>query len=80
MSRAIVPAHFVRFPRLIADGRLKQSSNPQLLEFADDVVFNSPSAAAAVIFNRNTNGRVTWKLEGKDLTLKDWQDSQISSV
>jgi hypothetical protein len=63
--------------QLIADGRLQPSSSAHLLEFVDNVSFASPSAAAAVIFNRNTNGRSTWKLKDSDMTLKDWQDSQI---
>lgn len=64
--------------QFIADGRLKPGSSPQLLEFVDNIAFASPSAAAAVIFNRNTNGRIAWKLKGTDMTLKDWQDSQIN--
>jgi hypothetical protein len=63
--------------QLIADGRLKPGKSPQLLEFVDNVNFASPSAAAAVIFNRNTNGRTAWKIKGKDVTLKEWQDSQL---
>jgi len=63
--------------QLIADGRLKPGKSPQLLEFAEDVDFASPSAAAAVIFNRNTNGRTTWKVKDRDTTLRDWQDEQI---
>ena len=64
--------------QLIADGRLKPAQNPLLLQFAEDVSFASPSAASSVIFNRNTNGRISWKLEGTEMTLKDWQDRQIT--
>jgi len=64
--------------QLIADGRLVQGPSPQLLVFADHVNFASPSAAAAVIFNRNTNGRMAWKLKDTDVTLKQWQDSQLA--
>lgn len=66
--------------QLIADGRLRPGPTPQLLQFAENVEFQSPSAAAAVIFNRNTNGRTAWKVKGSDMTLKDWQDDQLKEV
>ena len=43
--------------QLIKDGRLKPIEGHPFLEFAEDVTFPSPSAAAAVIKNRNSNGR-----------------------
>lgn len=64
--------------QLISDKRLCPSENPQLLKFSQDVSFASPSAAASVIFNHNSNGRTAWKLKGTDKTLRDWQDEQIS--
>ena len=66
--------------QLIADGRLKPGPTSQLLQFDENVDFQSPSAAAAVIFNRNTNGRTAWKIKGSDMTLKDWQDAQLNQV
>jgi hypothetical protein len=63
--------------QLIEDGRLIQSEDPVFLEFTKDVAFQSPSAAAAVIKNRNTNGRTSWRLVGTGQTLKDWQDAQL---
>ncbi len=63
--------------QLITDKRLVDGSDPQFLKFADDVAFASPSAAAAVVRNRNTNGRTSWKVEGTDQTLRDWQDAQL---
>lgn len=66
--------------QLIKEGRLAATADVQLLEFKDDVSFSSASAAAAVITNRNTNGRTAWKLIGTGQTLKDWQDAQISET
>lgn len=63
--------------QLIKDGRIVQSSDPQLLEFAEDVAFPSASAAAAVIANRNANGRTAWRLASSGQTLKEWQDAQL---
>ena len=66
--------------QLISEGRLVPTDDPNFLEFAEDVSFASPSAAAAVIKNRNANGRTSWKIVGTSQTLKDWQDAQLSSV
>lgn len=63
--------------QLIKDGRLISVPGKQLLEFSENVSFSSPSAAAAVINNHNTNGRVEWKLKSTGQTLKEWQDSQV---
>ena len=63
--------------QLINEKILVATSNPELLEFKDDVTFASASAAAAVITNHNINGRTAWKLSNSGQTLKDWQDSQI---
>jgi len=63
--------------QLIKDGRLKPAEGQPFLEFAEDVIFRSPSAAAAVIKNRNSNGRQAWTLKTTGQTLKEWQDAQI---
>lgn len=63
--------------QLIGDGRLATSVDPSFLEFTEDVTFASASAAAAVIKNRNTNGRTSWRLVSTGQTLKDWQDAQL---
>ena len=62
---------------LIQDGSLKPTTNPEVLEFTKDVLFSSPSAAAAVIFNRNSNGRTAWKLASTQQTLKEFQDAEL---
>jgi hypothetical protein len=56
---------------------LKPLPGEDLLEFAENVTFASPSAAAAVINDRNTNGRTAWKLKRTGQTLKEWQDAQV---
>jgi hypothetical protein len=63
--------------QLIDEGRLRLAPAHDRYEFTEDVVFNSPSAAAAVIFNRNTNGRTAWRVTGTGVTLKEWQDAQV---
>ena len=55
--------------QLIDEQRLRLASDGERYEFVDDVVFSSPSAAAGVIFNRNSNGRTAWRVVeiGRDL-------------
>lgn len=82
-SRATTKADFVANTyaslreQLIRDRRLAASPDPEFLEFMEDVTFASPSAAAAVITNRNTNGRTSWKVVSTGQSLKDWQDAQL---
>lgn len=67
--------------QLIEDGRLKESVDPTYLQFTHDVPFRSPTAAAAVILNRNANGRTEWKVaDGTGRSLKEYQDDQLEDV
>ncbi|MEX2165708.1 MAG: GIY-YIG nuclease family protein [Methyloceanibacter sp.] len=68
--------------QLIDDGRLTPSDDgSNYLMFTQDVAFKSPSAAASVILNRNSNGRWEWKLDdGSGRTLKEYQDAQLAEV
>lgn len=65
--------------QLISENRLVAVPGSQVLEFVEDVTFTSASAAAAVITNRNTNGRTAWRLVGTGQTLKEWQDAQLGN-
>lgn len=65
---------------LIADGSLIATADGARLCFATDVTVPSPSAAAAVIFNRNSNGRTAWKVKASGQTLKDYQDAQLGPI
>lgn len=46
-----------------------------LLVFTQDVPFNSPSDAAAVIGTTSLNGRKEWKVLGSGTTYADWEHS-----
>lgn len=65
---------------LLQAGKLRQSPNPEYLEFTEDVPFRSPSAAAAVVAAANRNGRVLWKVEGTDQTYAEWQEARLNEV
>ena len=47
--------------------------------FAKPYSFNSPSAAAAVVLDRNSNGRTEWKVKGQKRTYHDWQQARASN-
>lgn len=60
---------------LVAQRKLV-AKNDDLFEFAEDVEFSSPSAAAAVIAAANRNGRITWKLSDGQ-TYAQWKEAQV---
>lgn len=66
--------------RLIAEGTLQPTEDGSFLQFTSAAVFNSPSAAAAVIYGRNANGRTSWLLEGTSRTLRDYQNERLPEL
>lgn len=51
--------------RLVADG--------ESYRFAEDVAFSSPSAAATIIFDGETNGKRVWRHVKTGVSFKDWE-------
>ena len=66
--------------RLLAEGKLVATEEPNVLCFAEDVAFNNPSDAAAVVFGGNQNGRLAWHVSGTSQTYRDWQESKINAI
>ncbi|MFO0839588.1 MAG: GIY-YIG nuclease family protein [Phycisphaerae bacterium] len=62
---------------LVQSGRLVEGSDPQLLVFADNVPFDSPSAAASAVLAANSNGRTAWKVADTGRSYADWQETQL---
>ncbi|WP_203236760.1 DUF4357 domain-containing protein [Nocardia panacis] len=60
-------------------GFLEPSSDGQHAVFTLDVQFRSPSAAAAIVAGRATNGRIDWKVRGSEVTFDDWQKGRSNS-
>jgi len=56
--------------RLIENGVIVDVNGE--LEFPDDYLFSSPSAAASVVMGRNANGQTEWKLKS-GITLKQFE-------
>ena len=48
--------------------------------FNEDVAFTSPSAAAAMVLARASNGRTEWKVLGTRKTYADWQEEQLATL
>lgn len=61
--------------KLIHDGVLLQSDDGKL-RFEKPFSFSSPSAASAVVLDRNSNGRIEWKVKNSKQSYHDWQESQ----
>jgi hypothetical protein len=66
--------------RLVREGKLAKTDDPKIMTFTSDVIFNSPSAASAVILDRNDNGRSSWKEMGSGKSLNEWYAEQASRV
>jgi len=64
--------------QLLADGILIPNGDERL-RFVKPWSFSSPSAAAAVVLDRNSNGRTEWKVEGAKLTYHEWQEQEAIS-
>ena len=62
--------------KLLADKVLVKKDN-RALQFTQSYAFKSPSAAAAVILDRSSNGRTEWKVKGSNLNYHQWQEQQV---
>lgn len=65
--------------KLIADGVLIRdglTDNTDKLRFARPWSFSSPSAAAAVVLDRNSNGRLEWKVKDSRQSYHEWQQAR----
>jgi Domain of unknown function (DUF4357) len=65
---------------LIAQGVLKESANASSYSFKKSFPFKSPSAAAAVVLDRNSNGRTEWKVVGSKYTYHEWQEAKADAA
>ena len=53
--------------------------DPKTYTFSKDHLFNSPSAASAVILGRSSNGRVEWKHIKTNQTFADCEKSALNT-
>ena len=66
--------------RLEAEGALVATADGQAMTFPKDFVFASPSAAAAVVVGRASNGRTEWMVEGTGQTYAAWQEQLLNAA
>ena len=64
--------------KLLNDGVLERVDTGKL-RFVKPRAFRSPSAAAAVVLDRNNNGRTEWKVVGSKQTYHDWQQEEAAN-
>lgn len=63
---------------LLKGGQLVRDSSETAV-FTQDVVFRSPSAAAAIVAGRAANGRVEWRIPGTGMSFGSWQNQDVES-
>lgn len=84
-SQALINTGFVQQSygglkqKLISDGVLVPL-NEEMMAFAKPYPFSSPSAASAVILDRNSNGRIEWKVKGSKQSYHDWQQARAANA
>ena len=66
--------------KLEQDGTLAPSPDGASMYFTRNYVFNSPSAAAAIVAGRTANGRIEWLVQGHRTTYGQWETQGIDEV
>jgi len=66
------------FASLVQKGIIALEGDKRI--FQTDYAFASPSAAAAIVFGRPSNGQTEWKLKGRKKTYKDWEAEEINNL
>lgn len=70
------PGYQQKHAALLGDGTLRVESGG-LATFTQDVVFSSPSAAAAVVAGRSANGRTSWVDTVTGMNFGEWESRGI---
>lgn len=72
-TETMTPGYVAFKKELVTAGKLAERNG--VLLFTENVLFNSPSAAAAVVYGNNANGRALWKTESGQ-SLKEIEESE----
>lgn len=68
--------YFKLHDELVANGTIRRDGATGV--FATDYAFSSPSAAAAVVAGRSTNGRTSWVHPQTGQTYAEWEEAQLT--
>ena len=80
-TTATIPASYEALRnRLVRTGRFVDGPSTDLFQFAKDVVFDSPSAAASVVAGRSAAGPREWKVGETGETYRDWRMSALAAA
>ena len=71
------PGYQQQHTALLSEGTLQREEGG-LARFAQDVVFSSPSAAAAVVAGRSANGRTSWIDTSTGMNFGEWQSRGLA--
>lgn len=66
--------------QLVQEGALIPAADDRYYVFQRDVAFSSPSAAAAVVFAGNQNGKQVWRVKDTGQTYKDWKEAKLAAA
>ncbi len=64
------------YAELVRTGVLREDGDHRV--FSVNYAFKSTSAAAAMIFGRPANGPLSWKVQGRSVTYKEWEEENLS--
>jgi hypothetical protein len=65
---------------VLAEGNVFQNVKTPVESGRAGKLFASPSAAAACVLGRNSNGRLDWKVADTRMTFGEWQESLLDAV
>lgn len=66
--------------QLVADGKLVEGATPDIFNFAADVAFSSPSAAASIMAARSASGPREWRVKETGQTYGEWRAAKLDAV
>lgn len=69
---------YAELKKELIDEGILVATDGNAYEFKSAHKFRSPSAAAAVVLDRNSNGRTEWKISGEKKTYHEWQEQKAT--
>jgi hypothetical protein len=73
-------AYMKLIDQLVEDGTLAATADASALVFTRNCAFSSPSAAAATISGRTSNGRTDWVVQGTKESYGQWESEGVEEA